>query len=427
MILRSRALAGNVGARVAGLLATFVATLVLAHDGGPALVGLYALLHVLPSLVGMVVSAGLALAATYLLAGPARTDRRLPLTIVAMTLGCGLAGTALWVVAAPTLGAAVLPDVSPTLVAVAGVLVLSRLVVTTAKACSQGTDDLPGANIVIAIEELNFLPAYAVLATTGMSPDATVVAALLAADAATASLAWARLARRGFFRGATRPAVELGRALAGYGLRAQAGFVIAQLNLRLDFVLLSALAGPAVLGVYAIASKFAELTRILSVAIGYVLYPELTRAGRARAIARARALLLPCGAATAATALLLGVAVGLVIPALYGAAFESAVTPARIILLGLAFDGVAAVLSALLLGIGQPGRNSLAMTAGLVVTVSVDLLLIPRYEAIGAAVASALAYLTTTLALLLFWRLAVRHPAGAGGRRVTQRAFSRAS
>ena len=103
------------------------------------------------------------------------------------------------------------------------------------------------------------------------------------------------------------------------------------------------------------------------------------------------------------------------------------VTPARIILLGLAFDGVAAVLSALLLGIGQPGRNSLAMTAGLVVTVSVDLLLIPRYEAIGAAVASALAYLTTTLALLLFWRLAVRHPAGAGGRRVTQRAFSRAS
>lgn len=46
------------------------------------------------------------------------------------------------------------------------------------------------------------------------------------------------------------------------------------------------------------------------------------------------------------------------------------------------------------------------MAAGLVVTVVLDLLLIPPFEATGAAVASAAAYLTTTLALVwFFWRV----------------------
>ena len=49
------------------------------------------------------------------------------------------------------------------------------------------------------------------------------------------------------------------REVAGYGLRAQIGGVVTLLNLRLDFVLLDVATGPAVLGMYAIASKYAEL------------------------------------------------------------------------------------------------------------------------------------------------------------------------
>jgi len=43
------------------------------------------------------------------------------------------------------------------------------------------------------------------------------------------------------------------------------------------------------------------------------------------------------------------------------------------------------------------------MAADLALTVLLDLLLIPRYEAIGAAIASAIAYTTSTLALLWFF------------------------
>jgi Na+-driven multidrug efflux pump len=52
------------------------------------------------------------------------------------------------------------------------------------------------------------------------------------------------------------------------------------------------------------------------------------------------------------------------------------------------------------------------MGAGLVATVTLDIILIPRFEATGAAVASAVAYVTTALALLVFFRRVERAPGG---------------
>ena len=63
--------------------------------------------------------------------------------------------------------------------------------------------------------------------------------------------------------------------------------------------------------------------------------------------------------------------------------------------MGLAGGGVYGVLSAFLSGIGRPGLNSLAQAAGLVVTVALDLSLIPHLGIVGAATASTFAYLTT--------------------------------
>jgi O-antigen/teichoic acid export membrane protein len=92
-----------------------------------------------------------------------------------------------------------------------------------------------------------------------------------------------------------------------------------------------------------------------------------------------------------------------VIPLLYGSAFASAVVPAQIILLGLTLDGLGGVITGFLYGTGRPGLNSLAMGVGLAVTVVLDLILIPRYGATGAAAASAVAYVASTLALVWFY------------------------
>jgi O-antigen/teichoic acid export membrane protein len=423
---RSGLLLGNVAARVTALACVFAATLMLARNGGPALVGIYALLHVLPGLVGTVVSSGLPVAAPYFLAGPDHEDTRLPSTLVAMAIAGGAVGAALWAACAPLVAPLLFPDLSLALVMLAGLAVFTRLITITAKACSQGSDDLPGSNRVIFTEQFMFLPAYGLLWATGLHGFATVVGGLLLADSATATMAWVRLARREFFRGAARPSPELARRVAAYGLRAQVGGVISQLNLRLDFIILTALTGPAVLGVYVVASKFAELLRIFGMALTYVFYPTFARDGRSWAVANARRLIPKVALLTTALLVPLWLAASFLIPAFYGSGFDSAVTPSRIILLGLALDGVAGVTTAFLYGVGRPGLNSWAMAAGLAATVMLDLLLIPRFGVIGAAIASAVAYTMSAVALIwFFWWLSRSRRTPASDNGVLARADAR--
>jgi len=192
--------------------------------------------------------------------------------------------------------------------------------------------------------------------------------------------------------------------------------VVTLLNLRLDFILLNIMAGPAVLGIYAIASKFAELLKVPGMALTYVLYPEYARMDRREAAERARRLIPRAGCAIALACVPLLLTAGFVIPALYGDAFHAAVTPMRIIVVGLALEGVAGVISGYLYGTGRPGLNSWAMGAGLALTVVLDLALIPPFGATGAALASATAYLTSTLALAWFFWTDERSRAGGAWR-----------
>jgi O-antigen/teichoic acid export membrane protein len=160
-----------------------------------------------------------------------------------------------------------------------------------------------------------------------------------------------------------------------------------------------------VLGVYAVASKYAELMRLPAVAMQYVLYPRFARDGRRLADAEVRHMLPRALALTASLVLpLAGVAV-VALPLLYGPAFSDAVVPACILLGGLAFEGAAAVSTAYLFGVGRPGLSSWAMGAGVAVTVALDVLLIPHFGAVGAAVASGVAYLVTTVVLVTLTRV----------------------
>src|SRR4029077_17511157 len=62
------ALTANVAARVIALIALTAATILVAHAGGPKLLGELTLLRVLPGLAGVLVSFGLPSAAPYFLA-----------------------------------------------------------------------------------------------------------------------------------------------------------------------------------------------------------------------------------------------------------------------------------------------------------------------------------------------------------------------
>jgi len=390
---------GNMAARLGALAALAVATVMVARAGGPSLVGAFTLLRVLPGLFGVLAAAGLPSAAPYFL-GSMPDESRLRSTVsVLAVLGSTLA-TVVWLALTPVLHYAFFRTWGVSLVLLGAAAVFTQLFVAVGKALLQGGQDLNGANLGIVAEEAAYLPIYAVALAFGRGATPMVVALVLA-DAVVALGIAARLARNGFFRGWHRPSWSLGRTIAGYGLRGQLGGLLSLVNLRLDVAILGALAGPAVLGVYSIASKYAELLRLPGLAVNYVLYPSFARGGATDARTRTRALLPRAAGLNALGALPLAIAAAPLLPLVYGRDFTGAVHPAWILLFGLLGEGIAGLIGAYLYGVGRPGLNSVAIGAGVVVTVVLDLLLIPRYGAVGAAVASALAYLATDATLLV--------------------------
>ena len=402
-----RLLAGNMAARLVALAALGLATVLVARVGGPELVGGFTLLRVLPGLAGVLACAGLPGAAPYFLAGEGRHDPRVRAALGLLTVAGATLAAAGWLALTPVLHRAFFSAWPISLTALAATAAFTQLFVAVGKALLQGGDDLRGANVAIAAEEAAYLPAYLALLPFGHG-FGTVLAALVLADVAVAIGIAVRLARRGFFAGWRRPGRGLVRRICGYGMRGQFGGMLALLNLRLDVAILGALAGPAVLGVYAVASKYAELLRLPGLAVTYVLYPVFARQDKAAATASTRALMARATGLTALAAIPLAAAAGPVLPLVYGAAFGGAVVPAWILLGGLVTEGLAGLLTAYLYGIGRPGANSLAMAVGVLVTVTLDLVLIPSHGAVGAAIASAVAYLTTTAALLVAFRLLAR-------------------
>ncbi len=390
--------AGNVAARLGAIGALALATVLIARAGGAPAVGAFTLLRVLPGLAGVLAAAGLPGAAPYFLASRGG-DPRLRATLTALTVLGATAATAGWLALTPLLHGLFFRPWGTGLVLAGALAVFSQLFVAVGKALLQGGGDLRGANAAIVAEELAFLPLYLVLLPLDRGLPA-LVAALVGADIAVAVGIAERLRRSGYFRGWARPSRALGREIVAYGARGQLGGLLSLVNLRLDVAILGALAGPAVLGVYAIASKYAELLRLPGLAATYVLYPAFAGRGERDARQRTRGLLAPALWVNVAGAVPLLLAAGLVLPLVYGADFAGAVVPSWILLAGLLGESVAGLVTAYFYGVGRPGLNSLAIGAGVAVTVVGDLLLIPSFGAVGAALASAAAYATTCLTLL---------------------------
>ncbi|HEY2041948.1 MAG TPA: polysaccharide biosynthesis C-terminal domain-containing protein [Jatrophihabitans sp.] len=397
-----RVFAGNVAARLAALLALAAATVMVARVGGPDLVGGFTLLRVLPGLAGVLAAAGLPGAAPFFLSSR-QSDRALRPTLVLLTLGGAILGTFGWLALTPILHPVFFSTWSIGITVACGAAVFSQLFVAVGKSLLQGEGDFPGANIAIVAEEAVYLPVYGVLifGGNGLGP---VLIALVATDILVAAGIAERLRRVGFFRDWSRPSRALAKEVGGYGTRGQLGGLMSLINLRLDVAILGAMAGPGILGVYAIASKYAELLRLPGLAVTYVLYPVFSRNGSVAATERTRALIPRAFWLSVAAAVPLALGAGLILPALYGKSFDGAIHPTWILLCGLLGEGVAGLITAYLYGIGRPGLNSLAVGAGVLVTIAGDLALIPHFGVIGASIASAAAYLATTVTLVICFR-----------------------
>lgn len=189
-----------------------------------------------------------------------------------------------------------------------------------------------------------------------------------------------------------RPDVALARRALGFGLQAHVGRVMQLGNYRLDQWLLGSISGPRELGLYSVAVAWAEALWYLPTALSYVQRPDLVRATAEEARRRAAAVFRAAAVVTAAAALTMIVAAPLLCVTVFGPEFRGSIDDLRVLVVGAFGMMTLKLFGNALVARGRPVLQSIAIGAGFACTVLLDVLLIPPFGGLGAALASTLAY-----------------------------------
>jgi O-antigen/teichoic acid export membrane protein len=204
-----------------------------------------------------------------------------------------------------------------------------------------------------------------------------------------AVLAW-YIARH--LAGFGRPDLALARRALRFGVRAHTGRVMQLANYRLDQWILGALSGPRELGLYSVAVAWAEALWFLPTALATVQRPRLVRADRRDAARQAAAVFRAVTLVTAALAAVMVALAPFLCVVVFGEEFRGSIDDLRVLVAG-AFGMVALKLFGnALVAQNRPGLQSLAIGAGFLFTLVLDIVLIPPYGGLGAALASTVAY-----------------------------------
>lgn len=164
--------------------------------------------------------------------------------------------------------------------------------------------------------------------------------------------------------------------------------------LRIDIVMLERLRGVEETGVYAVAARLSEIWYALPVMIAASLFPALwARRGNPAAYARGLQAALDTLAGMAiALAVVVQVVAAPLVTLLFGASYAAAAPVLSLHIWAGVFVFMRAVLSRWLLAEDLMRLSLLTHAGGAVINVGANLLLIPRFGAMGAAWATVIAY-----------------------------------
>jgi O-antigen/teichoic acid export membrane protein len=181
---------------------------------------------------------------------------------------------------------------------------------------------------------------------------------------------------------------------------------------QLEIILLGSLAGPREAGLFSAAWRLASLAPFALVALSVVSGPLVASAHHRRdwaelhAITRLSARL---GLGFAALAALVLLIFGRPLLAIFGPEFPQAWPALAILLAGALVNAFTGIVGYLLTLTGRQAQALVIFGAAVVISLGLNLLLIPRFGIVGAAIASASALSASNLAMLVYvrWTLGI--------------------
>jgi O-antigen/teichoic acid export membrane protein len=187
-------------------------------------------------------------------------------------------------------------------------------------------------------------------------------------------------------------------------MQGQLSNLVQLLNYRLDSYLVLILVSASAVGLYTVAVQLSEGLWFIANAIALVLLTNLTAGDEAYA---QRATPLVCRGTLLVSGLVaLGAAVvsPVVVPLLFGHAFEEATWPFVILLPGSVALAGTKILAAYVFSRGKPLVNGAIAFVSLAAAVTADALLIPLWEVKGAALGATLGYVISLALTALAYR-----------------------
>ncbi|RPJ72896.1 MAG: hypothetical protein EHM20_13125 [Alphaproteobacteria bacterium] len=193
-----------------------------------------------------------------------------------------------------------------------------------------------------------------------------------------------------------------------FGMRGYAGNILQFFNYRLDVFIVNYFLGPAAVGVYAVTYGIAELLWNLPNAISFVFFPRVVSDQRMKKKSSTWRIFGTTMFITVSGGFVVAISGKFLISFLYSETFIAAYLPLLALLPGVVLLGGAKVLTAEILGRGYPQYNSFLSGSGLAITILGDLILVPKFNVLGAALASTISYIAMFLISIGFYLIVVQ-------------------
>ena len=393
------------GTRLLMLAGVFGSGIVIARWLGPDGFGAYAVVNVTVALTLQIGSAGLPSANTYFIArdrdtvGPVWANAISFALVVGILLAVGVLGIA-W------LRPSMFGGVSARLLAIAAISIPFQLLF------------ILNLNVLLALDRIRqlnlfdgLLPALvlvnAVVALVLLHKQLTFLIALNTIAGAGLSLVLMIYLRRIIAEKrvsrAMRPDAQLLKTMLAYGVKFYVSVMAGTIILRADLLIVNRFRGAAEAGVYGIASQFSFLLLMLPGVIATLLFPRVAATQDDRgefAVLVTRhttvVMLMTCLGA---------IALAFLLPFIYGASFGDATIQLLILLPGIFLMGLESVLVQHFTGTGLPAAIPWFWVVTVAFNIGLNLLVVPKFGARGAAVNSTLSYALIFLLVALYFRM----------------------
>jgi O-antigen/teichoic acid export membrane protein len=192
--------------------------------------------------------------------------------------------------------------------------------------------------------------------------------------------------------------------LVSLGIVYALAFLIIQLNLRADVLLLKYFKGNEIVGYYSIAVVIAESLWQFPVAIGTVMISRTANSlDLSKTIKDTNLIIRITVIVAIVSGIILYFIAPFLIPWIYGNAFSPSVPIVQTIIPGILFFAIMRIIISFIAGTGKPWTIVKIGIPALLINVLINILIIPLWGGTGAAIATDISYFTALIITLIYY------------------------